>query len=161
MQLPDLPTIRTDTNNEETQKDDLPPGANVALNVEMDKETQKDGSNGLNVETTLMDNSQKLVESDVRGLNVETEANRVEKTDGEIQTTETAATPEWQDDIEHLTDVTTEVNRTNAAIGLLLLNSARSTHMDTEDEELIENELLMPIGVEKATRSGDGNRTAK
>ena len=45
--------------------------------------------------------------------------------------------------------MTTEVNRTNTAIGLLLLNSPRSTHMDTEDEELIENELLMPIGVEK------------
>ena len=71
------------------------------------------------------------------------------KTDGEIQTTETAATQEWQEDIEHLTDVTTKVNRTNAAIGLLLLSSPRSTHMDTEDEELIENELLMPIGVEK------------
>ena len=34
-------------------------------------------------------------------------------------------------------------------LGLLLLNSPRSTHIDTEDEELIENEILMPIGCEK------------
>ena len=151
----DLPKVATNValnveTDKETQKDDLPPGANVALNVETDKETQKDGlSHGLNVETSLTDNSQQPVESDVRGLNVEMEANMVEKTDGEIQTTETGATQEWQEDIEHLTDVTTEVNRTNAAIGLLLLNSPRSTHMDTEDEELVENELLMPVGGEK------------
>ena len=152
---PDLPKVATNValnveTDKETQKDDLPPGANVALNVETDKETQKDGlSHGLNVETSLTDSSQQPVESDVRGLNVETEANMVEKMDGEIQTTETGATQEWQEDIEHLTDVTTEVNRTNAAIGLLLLNSPRSTHMDTEDEELVENELLMPVGGEK------------
>ena len=67
----------------------------------------------------------------------------------EIQPTETGITQEWQEDIEHLTDVTTELNRTDAAIGLLLLNSPKSTHIDMEDEELMENELLMPIGGEK------------
>ena len=73
----------------------------------------------------------------------------VEEKEGDEQTTETGATQEWQEDIEHLTDVTIEVNRTNTALGLLLLNSPRSTHIDTEDEELVENELLMPIGGEK------------
>ena len=67
----------------------------------------------------------------------------------EIQSTETDLNHEWQEDIEHLTDVTTELNRTDAAIGLLLLNSPKSTHIDTEEEELVENELLMPIGGEK------------
>ena len=130
---------------------DLPKVAtNVALNVEMDKETQKDGlSPGLNIETSLTDNSQQPIENDARGLNVEKEPNMVEEKEGEAQITETGATQEWQEDIEHLTDVTTEVNRTNAALGLLLLNSPRSTHIDTEDEELVENELLMPIGGEK------------
>ena len=132
------------------KKDGLSPGLNVALNVETDKETQKDGlSPGLNVETSLMDNSQQPVENDVRGLNIETEANTVEEMEGEVQTTETGATQDWQEDIEHLTDVTTKVNRTNAALGLLLLNSPRSMHIDTEVEELVGNELLMPVGGEK------------
>ena len=57
---------------------------------------------------------------------------------------------EWQKDIEHLTDnVADELDRTNAAIGLLLLNSPKTTQIDTEDDELMENALLMPIGGEK------------
>ena len=71
------------------------------------------------------------------------------ETEHEIQSTETDLNHEWQEDIEHLTDVTTELNRTDAAVGLLLLNSPKSTHIDTEEEELVENELLMPIGGEK------------
>ena len=67
----------------------------------------------------------------------------------EIQSTEPDLNHEWHEDIEHLTDVKTELNRTDAAIGLLLLNSPKSTHIDTEEEELVENELLMPIGGEK------------
>ena len=70
-------------------------------------------------------------------------------TDSETQPTGTDLNHEWQEDIEHLTDVTTELNRTDAAIGLLLLNSPKRTHIDMEDEELVENELLMPIGGEK------------
>ena len=54
---------------------------------------------------------------------------------------------DWQKDIEHLTmDVTTELERTDAAIGLLLCNSPRNSQADTEEDELLENELLMPIG---------------
>ena len=114
------------------------------------KKHKNDGrSPGLNGETSLMDNSQQPIENDVRGLKAEMEPNMVEEKEGDVQTTETVATQEWQEDIEHLTDVSIEVNRTNAALGLLLLNSPRSTHIDTEDEELVENELLMPIGGEK------------
>ena len=111
---PDLPNVAT----------------NVALNVETDKETQKDGrSPGLNVETSLMDNSQQPVENDARGLNVEKEPNMVEEKEGEVQTTETGATQEWQDDIEHLTDVTTEVNTTNAALRIVIVKqSKKHTH---------------------------------
>ena len=136
--------------NVETVIGNNPVATNVALNVEKDKETQNDGrSPGLNGETSLMDNSQQPIENDVRGLKAEMEPNMVEEKEGDVQTTETVATQEWQEDIEHLTDVSIEVNRTNAALGLLLLNSPRSTHIDTEDEELVENELLMPIGGEK------------
>ena len=71
-------TSETSTTN--VQKDNLalnvemvignnPVATNVALNVETDKETQNDGrSQGLNVETSVMDNSQQPVENDVRGL---------------------------------------------------------------------------------------------
>ena len=78
----------------------------------------------------------------------------------------TGVNHEWQEDIEHLTNVTTELNRTDAAIGLLLLNSPKSTHIDTEDKELVENELLMPIGGEKQPdivmeiEQQKGNRTS-
>ena len=71
------------------------------------------------------------------------------ETEGEIHTTETGINHDWQEDIEHLTNVATELNRTDAAIGLLLLNSPKSTHIDMEDKELVENALLMPIGGEK------------
>ena len=136
---------------------------NVALNVETDLNTKKDGPvTGLNVETSPNYNTKQLSENEAAGLNVETEQSV--NTEGpatqelvhaegekecEIQSTETDLNHEWQEDIEHLTDVTTELNRTDAAIGLLLLNSLKSTHLDTEEEELVENELLMPIGGEK------------
>ena len=66
-----------------------------------------------------------------------------------LHSIETGVNHEWQEDIEHLTNVTTELNRTDAAIGLLLLNSPKTTHIDMGGEELVENELLMPIGGEK------------
>ena len=54
-------------------------------------------------------------------------------TDRETQPTGTELNHKWQKDIEHLTDVTTKLNRNDAAIGLLLLNSPKSTHIDMED----------------------------
>ena len=108
----------------------------------------------LNVEAGPNLNTKK--EEQDRELNVEThpaestsEPN-TQKFINDLSDTAQLPSLEWQKDIEHLTDnVADELDRTNAAIGLLLLNSPKSTHIDTEDDELMENALLMPIGGEK------------
>ena len=62
-----------------------PVATDVTLNVETDKEKQSDGrSPGLNVETSLTDNSQQPVENNVRGLNAEKEPNMVEVKEGDV-----------------------------------------------------------------------------
>ena len=145
----------------ENNLDILSETIDAALNVETELSTNKDGPvTGLNVETSPKDNTKQLSDSEDAALNVETEPSvNMEgpmtqelkqdlPTDRETQPTGTDLNHKWQEDIEHLTDITTELNRTDAAIGLLLLNSLKSTHIDTEEEEL-ENELLMPIGGEK------------
>ena len=108
----------------------------------------------LNVEAGLNLNTKK--EEQDRELNVEThpaestsEPN-TQKFINDLSDTTQLPSLEWQKDIEHLTDnVADELDRTNAAICLLLLNSPKSTHIDTDDDELMENALLMPIGGEK------------
>ena len=108
----------------------------------------------LNVEAGPNLNTKK--EEQDRELNVEThpaestsEPN-TQKFINDLSDTAQLPSLEWHKDIEHLTDnVADELDRTNAAIGLLLLNSPKSTHIDTEDDELMENALLMPIGGEK------------
>ena len=108
----------------------------------------------LNVEAGPNLNTKK--EEQDRELNVEThpaestsEPN-TQKFINDLSDTAQLPSLEWQKDIEHLTDnVADELDRTNAAIGLLLLNSPKSTHIDTEDDELMENALLMPKGGEK------------
>ena len=142
--------------------DRLSETTDAALNVATELGINKDGSvTGLNVETSPENNINRLSETADAALNVEMELGintdrpvtqelkQDPPTDRETQPTGTDLNHEWQEDIEHLTDVTTKLNRTDAAIGLLLLNSPKSTHIDTEDEELVENELLMPIGGEK------------
>ena len=93
-------------------------------------------------------------EQQEQNLTVETQQAE-SKTDAE-DTADQATTMEWQEDTEHLTtDMSTEIERTDAAIGLLLLNSPKGSHIDTEDDELMENALLMPIGGEKHKKQPD------
>ena len=84
----------------------------VALNVEMDKQTENDGpAPGLNVETPLTDNTKQLDENDTKGLNVETEptvnsegpmthdsASGEAEKECKIQPTEKGVTQEWQEE---------------------------------------------------------------
>ena len=112
-------------------------------------------SAGLNVETIEDTTDNNLGGPVGKELNVETNSVTPECKQPSASGSQQMIDPEsdlnqeWQKDIEHLTNLTQEVNRTNTAIGLLLLNSPKSTHADTKDDETRGRTLLMPVGGEK------------
>ena len=117
---------------------------NVEMSVDNNADSHGDPAEGeLNVEMNLGTHTEEL---ETQELDCE-----LSIVTGQQPKSEVVAEPnhKWQKDIEHLTNVTDKLNRTNATISLLLLNSPKSTHIDTEDKELMENALLMPVGGEK------------
>ena len=58
-------------------------------------------------------------------------------------------TQDWQDDIEHLKIDIEGANRNDAAMGLLLLSSPKSTHGTDVEDDLMDNANLLPVDTTK------------